>query len=320
MSNITPKALFTIAKNSVTEFLNNNSLRLAAALAYNTIFSLPPLLFIMLLAIGSFFGEEALSGQLYAQSKDALGEDAAKEIQTMINNLNAQENKGMMKWVGYGMLIFAATTFFITLQESLNTIWNIKAKPENGIVQTLKTRFLSFGLILSVGLLMLASFLISAALSFFTDYLREIFPGVAVYLFKLLDLVLSTGVITVLFALIYKYLPDALIRWKDVWIGSFITALLFVAGKFLIGWYLSFSDVGSAYGVAGSIIIILVWIYYSSLIVFYGAEYTQQFAKRFGNGIHPKPYAVKFEIREVPNPSPEDEKAGRPQAEGRFRK
>lgn len=320
MSNITPKALFSIAKNSVTEFLNNNSLRLAAALAYNTIFSLPPLLFIILMAVGTFFGEEALSGQLYAQSKDALGADAAKEIQTMINNLNAQENQGMMRWVGYGTLIFAATTFFITLQESLNTIWNIKAKPENGIMQTIKNRFMSFGLILSIGLLMLASFVISAALSFFTDYLREIFPGVAVILFKLLDLVVSTGVITVLFALIYKYLPDAIIRWKDVWVGSFITALLFVLGKFLIGWYLSFSDVGSAYGVAGSIIIILVWIYYSSLIVFYGAEYTQQYSKRFGAGIRPKDYSVRFEVREVREVHPDDEKAGRPKAEGRFRK
>lgn len=320
MSNITPKALFTIAKNSVTEFLNNNSLRLAAALAYNTIFSLPPLLFIILMAVGAFFGEEALSGQLYAQSKTALGPEAASEIQTMINNLNNQENQGLARWIGYATLIFAATTFFITLQESLNTIWNIKAKPKNGIMQTIKSRFLSFGLILSVGLLMLVSFLVSAALNIFNDYLQQTFAGVAVVLFQILDIVVSVGVITVLFALIYKYLPDAHIRWKDVWIGSFITAVLFVLGKFLIGWYLGVSDVGSAYGVAGSIIIILVWIYYSSLIVFYGAEYTQQYAKRFGAGIQPKEYAVRFVVKEEPNPNEENEKAGRPKSEGQFRK
>ncbi len=320
MSNITPKALFNIAKNSVTEFLKNNSLRLAAALAYNTIFSLPPILFIILMAVGAFWGEEALSGQLYAQSKDALGADAAAEIQTMINNLNKQESKGVAKWIGFGTLIFAATTFFITLQESLNTIWNIKAKPENGIMMMIKTRFLSFGLILSVGFLLLASFVVSAALSILSDYLREIFAGVAVYIFKLLDFVLSVGVITVLFALIYKYLPDAIIRWKDTWVGAFVTALLFVAGKFLIGWYLSTSDVGSAYGVAGSIIIILVWIYYSSLIVFYGAEFTQQFARRFGEKIKPNDYAVRFVMKEEPFVDPDEEKAGRPKAEGRFRK
>ena len=320
MSNVTPKALFTLAKNSVTEFLNNNSLRLAAALAYNTIFSLPPLLFIILMAVGAFFGEKALTGELYNQTKDALGPEAAQEIQTMINNLNAQENKGMAKLIGYGTMIFAATTFFITLQESLNTIWNIKAKPENGIMLTIKNRFLSFGLILSIGFLMLASFVISAALSFFTDQLHESFSGIAVILFKILDIVVSVGVITVLFALIYKYLPDAIIRWKDVWIGSFITAVLFVLGKFLIGWYLGFSDVGSAYGVAGSIIIILVWIYYSSLIVFFGAEYTQQYSKRFGAGIRPKDYAVRFEVRELRDVHPDDKKAGRPLAEGRFRK
>src|SRR6478672_2897129 len=135
MSNITFKGLFTIAKNSVTEFLNNNSLRLAAALAYNTIFSLPPLLFIILMAVGAFFGEEALSGKLYEQSKAALGSDAASEIQTMINNLNSHQNKGLARLIGYATMIFAATTFFVTLQESLNTIWNIKAKPRNGIAQ-----------------------------------------------------------------------------------------------------------------------------------------------------------------------------------------
>ena len=320
MSTITPNAVWYLAKNSATEFMKNNSLRLAAALAYNTIFSLPPLLFIILMAAGAFFGEAAMSGQLYAQSKAALGSDAAAQIQTMIKSLNEQEMHGMAKVIGFGTLFFAATTFFITLQESLNAIWNIKPKPKNGIAQMVKARFLSFGMILSIALLMLISFVLSAALSFFTDYLKDIFPDVTVYLLKLLDFIVSVGVITLLFALIYKFLPDAIIRWKDVWAGGAITAFLFVIGKFLIGWYLSFSDVGSAYGVAGSIIIILVWIYYSSLIVFYGAEFTQEYAKRFGEEIRPKSYAVSYTIQEIPNENPADKKAGRPKSEGSFRK
>ncbi|MBK0403288.1 YihY/virulence factor BrkB family protein [Adhaeribacter sp. BT258] len=319
MSTITPNAVWYLAKNSASEFMKNNSLRLAAALAYNTIFSLPPLLFIILMAAGAFFGEAAMSGELYNQSRTALGEDAARQIQTMITNLNKQETHGIAKWIGFATLFFAATTFFVTLQESLNAIWNIKPKPKNGIAQMAKARFLSFGMILSIALLMLVSFVISAALSIFTDYLKQIFPDIAVYLLKLVDFVVSVGVITLLFALIYKFLPDAIIRWKDVWAGGAITALLFVIGKFLIGWYLSVSDVGSAYGVAGSIIIILVWIYYSSLIVFYGAEFTQEYAKRFGEEIRPKSYAVSYTIQEIPN-NIADKKAGRPKSEGSFRK
>ncbi|MFC5271280.1 YihY/virulence factor BrkB family protein [Adhaeribacter terreus] len=320
MNSKTPNAVWYLAKNSATEFMKNNSLRLAAALAYNTIFSLPPLLFIILMAAGAFFGEAAMSGELYNQSKAALGEEAAAQIQTMIQNLNKQETHGVAKLIGFGTLFFAATTFFVTLQESLNAIWNIKPKPKNGMLQMVKARFLSFGMILSIALLMLISFVISAALSFFTDYLKEVFPDIAVYLLKLVDFVVSVGVITLLFALIYKFLPDAIIRWKDVWAGGGITAFLFVIGKMLIGWYLSVSDVGSAYGVAGSIIIILVWIYYSSLIVFYGAEFTQEYAKRFGVEIRPKRYAVSYTILELPTENPADKKAGRPKSEGSFRK
>lgn len=319
MSKISPKVAWTLSKDAFSEFMKNNSFRLAAALSYNTIFSLPPLLVIILIAAGSIFGEKAMSGELHSQAEAALGADAAKEIQTMMASASQLEQSGMAAAIGVVMLVFAATTFFVTLQDSLNTIWNIKLKPESGIMQTIKARFLSFGLILSVALLLLVSFVISAALNFFSDYLRQLLPDVAVILFKILDMVLSVGVITVLFALIFKYLPDAIIRWKDVWPGALLTAMLFVLGKFLIGWYLSFSDVGSAYGAAGSIIIILVWIYYSSLIVFFGAEFTQQYTNRFGEKVRPKSYAVHYVIKEEPYVDPALAKEGRPTAEGRFR-
>jgi membrane protein len=320
MTKFTPKAIWNLFTSTFSEFMENNSLRLAAALSYNTIFSLPPLLIIILVAAGAFFGQEAMSGELYEQSKSALGADAAKEIQTMINSFNKMDKSGIAAVIGIGTLIFAATTFFITLQESLNTIWNIKPKPKNGILQMVKARFLSFGLILSVALLMLVSFVISAALSFFSDYLKQTIPGIGIYLIWFLNFVVSTGVITVLFALIFKYLPDAIIRWKDVWAGAFLTAFLFVIGKFLIGLYISKSDVGSAYGAAGSLIVILVWIYYSSLIVFFGAEFTQEYTKRFGHKVRPKSYAVHYIVKEEPYVDPGLEMEGRPPAEGKFRK
>lgn len=320
MANYTAKDIWNLTKSTVNQFMENNSFRLAAALAYNTIFSLPPLLLIIIAAAGAIWDEEAVTGKLAAEMQSMVGEKAALEIQEMIKNVSKANTGGIASVIGIGTLIFTATTFFITLQDSLNTIWNIKVKPENGILKVAKDRFLSFGIILSIALLMLVSLVISASLAFFTDYLQSLFPAVAVVFIYIFNFVFSLAVITCLFALIYKYLPDAIIRWKDVWVGSFLTALLFVLGKFLIGLYMGSTDIETAYGAAGSIIIILVWIYYSSLIVFFGSEFTQQYACVFGEKIRPKNHAVEVELREVRHKETDDFKAGRPKAEGRFRK
>jgi membrane protein len=321
MRKLTPKIIWHLISETGNQFMLNNSFRLAAALAYNTIFSLPPLLFLILVVAGNFYGEAALSGELYNQSKGALGPEAAREIQDMINKLNQREQHGIASVIGIATLVFAATTFFVTLQDSLNTIWNIKPKPKNGMLQMAKARALSFGLILSVSFLLLVSFVISAMLTVLSGYLKAILPDTAVYFAYILDIIFSLGVITLLFSLIYKFLPDAIIEWRDVWVGGFITAALFVLGKYLLSYYLSVSDIGSTYGVAGSIIIILVWIYYSSLIVFFGAEFTQEYARRFGHEIRPKRYAVFYEIKEIPYEQPAHQKAGRPDpSEGWFQK
>jgi len=320
MAKHTAKDIWSLTKSTVGQFMENNSFRLAAALAYNTIFSLPPLLLIVISAAGAIWGEEAFSGQLYNQLQGVLGKESAQQLQTVIQNVNKSGSGGVASAVGIGTLIFGATTFFVTLQDSLNSIWNIKVNPKNSFLQVLRDRFLSFGLILSVALLLLVSLVISTALSFFSGYLERILSDIAVVLFYILNIVVSLGMITCLFALIYKYLPDAVIRWKDVWVGSFLTALLFVLGKFLIGFYMGQSDPGSAYGAAGSIIIILVWIYYSSLILFFGAEFTQQFAAMFGQKIRPKENAVQIQVKEVGHEETDDFAAGRPKAEGRFRK
>jgi membrane protein len=319
MAKKTFKDIWAMTKSTVGQFMENNSFRLAAALAYNTIFSLPPLLLIIIATAGRIWGEEAISGQLDNQLASLVGKEAAAEIQKMIKNVTLTGAGGLASAIGIGTLLLTATTFFVTLQDSLNSIWNIKVKPENSFIKLARDRFLSFGLILSIGLLMLISLVISAILSFFTGYLERIFPTIAVIFIHILNLVVSLGFITLLFALIYKYLPDAVIRWKDVWVGSFLTALLFVVGKFGIGWYIGNSEIGSAYGAAGSVIIILVWIYYSSLIVFFGSEFTQQYACTFGEKIRPKAHAVEVALREVDYKETTDAQAGRPKAEGRFR-
>ncbi|AYA37729.1 YihY/virulence factor BrkB family protein [Hymenobacter oligotrophus] len=307
-------------KATATQFMENNSLRLAGALAYNAIFSIPPLLLIVIASAGYFFGEEAVQGKLMQQLSGFVSPEAAKIIQESISNFHEQQKGGMAAAIGLGTLIFAATTFFVTLQESLNSIWNLKVKPRNGLWEFIHARLLSFGLILSVALLLLISFVVSAVLSFFTDYLQQLLPGVAVFFIRLIDLLLSLGITTALFALIYRFLPDAIIRWRDVWTGAFITALLFIIGKYLITFYIATSDPGSAFGAAGSLIVLLVWIYYSSLIIFFGAEFTQQYADCYGQHVQPKAHAVRIEVREVPpGETKEEQNTGRPHAEGRFR-
>lgn len=320
MAKYTFKDVLDISKHSVSEFMENNSFRLAAALSYNTIFALPPLLLILITAASTFLAEVNWSEKMALQIQGMIGVDGAKEVKQMVDNINRNEAKGIMGAVGIGALVFTATTFFITLQDALNTIWNIKAKPKNSILKVVQDRLLSFGLIISISLLMLISFVISAGLTIMTDLLNRYLPDIAVFFIQIIDFVFSTGFITCLFALTFKYLPDAVIRWRDVWVGSFLTALLFVIGKYLIGFYLGNSDIASAYGAAGSVIILLVWIYYSSLIIFFGAEFTQEYADRFGERVRPKEHAVEVELREVVHEDTKDSQAGRPPAEGRFRK
>lgn len=312
--------ILTILKSSASEFSSNNSFRHAAALSYYTIFSLPPLLLIVITTASAVYGGEALTGQIYGQLKGLVGADSAAFLQESIAKFTLQQKSGLATAIGLGTLIFAATTFFVTLQESINDIWNLKVKTEGiGIGQYLQQRLLSFGLILSVALLLLISFVVSAVLSVFTGWLQRHIPEAGVIAIKLVDFSLSLIVTTLLFALIYRFLPDAIIRWRDVGIGAFITAVLFIIGKYLISFYISKSNPGSAFGAAGSAIVLLVWVNYSSLIIFFGAEFTQEFADAFGQRVQPKIHAVRIEVREVPKGESESEKAtGRPPSEGRW--
>lgn len=312
--------IVNILKTTASEFMVNNSFRHAAALSYYTIFSLPPLLLIVITVASSVYGAEAVTGQIYGQMRGFLGADSAKFLQDSIAEFTKQQKTGVASIIGIGTLIFAATTFFVTLQESINDIWNLKVKPRNGIWQFVRDRLLSFGLILSVALLLLISFVISAMLSVFTDQLQEWFPEVAIIVIHFVDFILSLFITSLLFGLIYRFLPDAIIRWRDVGIGAVITALLFLVGKYLIAFYIAQSDPGSAFGAAGSAIVLLLWVNYSSLIIFFGAEFTQEFADAFGQKVQPKAHAVRIETREVPEGETKEEiSTGRPRAEGRWK-
>ncbi|WP_187264043.1 YihY/virulence factor BrkB family protein [Pontibacter beigongshangensis] len=321
MANSTVSKIWPLLKTTFNGFNDNNSLLLAAALAFNAIFSIPPLLVIIIQAAGFFLGEKAVSGELSEQISSAIGPNAAESIESIIQNAAISDAGGIAFWIGIGTLIFASTTFFATLQQSLNTVWNLKPKPTNGIVKMLQVRLFSFGIVLSMAFLMLLSLLVSTIIAFLSDYITSAFPEVSVFFISVVDITISISIVTILFALIFKFLPDAVIRWRDVWVGALITALLFVLGKYLISWFIGTSDPGSAYGAAGSIIVILVWIYYTSAIVLFGAEFTQQYATVFGHNIMPKAHAVFYKEQEiVEHPKFEKHKqgTGRPRAEGRF--
>jgi membrane protein len=311
-----------ILKSTASEFTENNSFRHAAALSYYTIFSLPPLLLIVVTVASAAYGGEAVTGQIYGQLTGLVGPESAEFLQNSIAEFTLKQQGPVATAVGIVALIFAATTFFVTLQESINDIWNLKVKTTGvGIGDFLKKRLLSFGLILSVALLLLISFVVSAVLNAFTGQLQVWFPEIGVIAIKLVDFVLSLSVTTLLFALVYKFLPDAIIRWRDVGVGAFITAALFVLGKFLIAFYIAKSNPGSAFGAAGSAIVLLVWVNYSSLIIFFGAEFTQEFADAFGQKVQPKAHAVRVHLCEIPPGESDEEKStGRPHATGRWRK
>ncbi len=273
----------------------NNPWRLSAVVSYYAVLSLPGLLVIIINLVGAVWGVEIVQGHLTHEISGALGRDAADTIQTMITETQNVDKNNIATILGIMTLIFGATGVFYQLQISLNQIWEIRQDPKTRWIKLLFDRLRSFAFILVIGFLMLVSFLVTTAISALTDYIRSVLPDFIIYVAYLLDWLLSVGIITVLFALMFKYLPDAKIRWKTVWIGAFITSALFVLGKFLLGYYLGESDPGSTYGAAGTLVLILLWVSYSCLILFFGAEFTWVFAKRYGLEIRPNAYAIDTE-------------------------
>ena len=296
---ITPKGLWKVLKDSFAGFSNDRIMKLSAALAYYTVFSVGPLLIVIVFLCSFFFGREAIEGTIYGQIQGFVGHDAAIQLQEIIKNAAIGGKGKFAAIIGIITLVIGATSMFAEMQDSINMIWGLKAKPNSGWWPFVKNRLLSFGVIGSLGFLLLVSLAISGIIEALSNRLRTHFPGIAVTLFYIINLVINFGVIATLFAVIFRVLPDARIKWKDVMAGAIATGILFMAGKFAISFYITKSNVGSTYGTAGSLVVLLVWIYYSSIILYFGAEFTKAYAMKYGGEIRPNEYTVIAKTIEV---------------------
>jgi len=288
------RRVFKLVKETISEWQEDNVPLLAAALAYYTIFSLAPLLIIAIAIAGAFFGEEAAQREIAGQIQGIVGKDGAEAIQAMIQNANKPDAGGAIATLlGVITLLLGASGVFGQLQTALNTIWDVKPKPGQGLRSFLQSRFLSFAMVVVIGFLLLVSLVLSALLAGISNFFGSFLPTLTI-LGVILNFVLSFGVTTFLFAAIYKFLPDVKVPWRNLWVGAAVTSFLFSIGKFLIGLYLGNSAVGSTYGSAGSLIVILIWVFYSAQILLIGAEFTQVYSKYRGVPIEPSPHAVKI--------------------------
>lgn len=285
------KTIISLLRETFTEWNEDKASRLAAALAYYTVFSLAPMLIIAIAIAGAAFGQEAARGEIVAQIQGLVGTDGAKFIETAIESASKPKAGTIASLISIAVLLFGASGLFAQLQDSLNTIWEVQPKPGRGLLGILRDRFLSFTMVLGVGFLLLVSLVLSAGLSGLVAFLGSLLPGIGALL-QLANFVLSFAVTTLLFGLIYKVLPDVKIAWSDVWSGAIVTSLLFSIGRFALGLYLGNSSFGSTYGAAGSVVIILVWVYYAAQILFFGAEFTQVYARRYGSRITPAKNAI----------------------------
>jgi membrane protein len=298
--------MLNLLRDTFREWLEDGANRLAASLAYYTTFSLAPLLVLIIAIAGLVGGREAAQSQTMAQVQDLLGVEGREFVEGMIESAGKPETGLTATFIGVVTLLFGALGVFGELQNSLNTIWEVKPKPPrnwiDGIRRFVLRRLLSFTMVLGIGFLLLASLVISAAVSALGDYIGNRWPladqGINAQWLQLINFLVSFIVITFLFAMIFKFLPEIKIAWKDVWLGATVTSALFSLGKFLIGLYLGRSEVGNTFGAAGSLAILLIWIYYSAQILFFGAEFTQVYANRYGSRIVPDPDVVKLTERE----------------------
>ncbi|MCY7420819.1 MAG: YihY/virulence factor BrkB family protein [Chitinophagaceae bacterium] len=296
------RKFFHVLKDAGKAFSADNGVKLSAALSYYTIFAIGPLLVIVLSLSGIFLGEAAVEGKLYGQIRGLIGSDAAMQVQEIIQNIQKTKNSTLGAIIGAIVLVIGATGIFAEIQDSINYIWSLKAKPKRGLVKLLMNRLLSFSLIISLGFLLIVSLVANALMDILNERLTRYFPDTMVYVIYGLNMVMLLGVISLLFAIIFKVLPDGKIKWKDAFIGAFFTSILFLIGKSAIGYYLGNSKLGATYGTAASVVIILTWVYYTSIILYFGAEFTKVYALEYGGGIVPNETAVfiiKQEAKEL---------------------
>jgi membrane protein len=293
--------LFKIIKDSFKDFFNGESMGLAAGTAFYTIFSLPALLIIILNIGTTLYTETEIKNEMLAQIEELAGEDSRATLEDILDNFDMEVNGVISNFVAFLILAFSATTVFVSLQNAINHIWHIKPKPEKGILKFVVNRLLSFSLVASIGFILLVSLVLDAILVILNNYFTEYVIDLPINMAAITHFVLTQIILIVVFALMYKILPDANVRWKDTWMGAVVTMVLFGIGKYLIGIYMGNSDLGSSYGAAGSLVILLIWVYYSVVIFLFGAQITYYIAEHIGGNIIPKNQAVKVEMREIDN-------------------
>ncbi len=291
---IRAKKIGFLLKESVSEFINDDGLKLSAALSYYTIFSLPPLLIIIISLSGFFFGADAVKGELFGQINRLVGNETALQVQEIIKNVKLSHSSVFATTISIIILVIGASGVFVEIQESINYIWGLKAKPKRGLVKFIINRLMSFSMIGSVGFLMLVGLIINSLMDLLNNRLGGLFPIDNFYLYYISNLAIVFLIITILFTVIFKTLPDGKVALRDCLTGASFTAFLFMIGKFAIGAYLSRTPIASWFGAAGSVILILLWVYYSAIILYFGAEFTKVFATTHGQKIIPNEYSVQI--------------------------
>lgn len=285
------KGFYEVIKDTLDGFLEFKVLKMSAALAYVTVFSLAPLLLVILFICDVFWGREAIEGAIYSQVKSFVGTSSAEQIQSMIQNLALSENSSIAAVIGIGTLLFGATSVFAEIQDSINTIWGLRPKKKSGFWLFLKSRLLSFGVIGSLGFILLVALGFSTLLDGISNQLTQTYTEISVIVFYIANVGATLIITSLLFGAIFTILPDAEITWKQVRVASFTTTLLFMLGKFLISFYITNSNISDVYGAAGSIVVLMVWIYYSSVILYLGATFAKCYAIKFAKPIKPSKYA-----------------------------
>ncbi len=290
---LTPNRFWTVLKQAFAGAWNDDVPRMGAALAFYTLFALAPILIVSIVVGGMVFGHEAVRGEIVGQIEGLVGRDGAQAVQGMLEGAARSSSSIPATIIGVITFFLGATGAFLELQADLDVIWRVKPRSRGNFLRDLlMQRIISFGLVLGFAFLLLTSLVVTAALAAVHTYMGSAFPGIAA-LWEAVNVVVSLGVITLLFAMIYKVLPDVKLAWVDVWVGALVTAALFTAGKFLIGLYLGTSSFASTYGAAGSVIVVLVWVYYSSQIILLGAEFTRAYVEHFGPRPPPEDFATK---------------------------
>lgn len=275
----------------------NKPFRISAVISYYTIFALPGLLIVTINLAGSAFGEEALKHEIFTKTHDYIGDEAAIAIEKIVINAFEQQGLSIANIIGLLTMLFGATGVFYQMQQSLNDVWQITYDSKPGFLKNLKNRFFSFGMILVIGFLLLVSLVISATMAALHDVLLKFLPESLLVVFQASDLLVSAIVITLLFAAMFKFLPDVKIKWKDLWKGAAISSVLFVTAKVLLSYYFQYSNPASSYGAAGGVVLLMIWVTYSAMVLMYGAELTRLYVIHYGSGYTLKPLAKKINFR-----------------------